>query len=74
MNISCLTTICGEHPQAQDDQYAVYRSLSNTPYYPRAHGIKTGYTSQAAAASFPEATGDGLDLLGIVLRRSHDGA
>lgn len=44
----------------------IYQSLSNELYYSRAHGIKTGYTSQAGRCVISEARGDGLDLLGIV--------
>ena len=38
----------------------------NYDFVSRAHGIKTGYTSQAGRCVISEATGDGLDLLGIV--------
>ena len=53
-------------PKLKTTNMLIYRSLSNTLYYPRAHGIKTGYTSQAGRCVISEATGDGLDLLGIV--------
>lgn len=44
----------------------IYQSMSNSQYYSRAHGIKTGYTTPAGRCVISEATGDGLDLLGIV--------
>lgn len=44
----------------------IYQSMSNALYYPRAHGIKTGYTTPAGRCVISEAVGDGLDLLGIV--------
>ena len=53
-------------PKLKTTNMLIYRSLSNTLYYSRAHGIKTGYTSQAGRCVISEATGDGLDLLGIV--------
>ena len=53
-------------PKLKTTNMLIYRSMSNSLYYPRAHGIKTGYTSQAGRCVISEATGDGLDLLGIV--------
>ena len=53
-------------PKLKTTNMLIYRSMSNALYYPRAHGIKTGYTSQAGRCVISEATGDGLDLLGIV--------
>ena len=53
-------------PMLKTTNMLIYQSLSNSLYYPRAHGIKTGYTSQAGRCVISEATGDGLDLLGIV--------
>ena len=53
-------------PKLKTTNMLIYRSMSNALYYPRAHGIKTGYTSQAGRCIISEATGDGLDLLGIV--------
>ena len=53
-------------PKLKTTNMLIYRSLSKTLYYSRAHGIKTGYTSQAGRCVISEATGDGLDLLGIV--------
>ena len=53
-------------PKLKTTNMLIYQSMSNSLYYPRAHGIKTGYTSQAGRCVISEATGDGLDLLGIV--------
>ena len=53
-------------PKLKTTNMLIYRSMSNSLYYSRAHGIKTGYTSQAGRCVISEATGDGLDLLGIV--------
>ena len=53
-------------PKLKTTNMLIYRSMSNALYYPQAHGIKTGYTSQAGRCVISEATGDGLDLLGIV--------
>ena len=51
-------------PKLNTSIMLIYQSMSNSLYYPRAHGIKTGYTSQAGRSVISEATGDGLDLLG----------
>lgn len=53
-------------PKLKTTNMLIYRSMSNSLYYSRAHGIKTGYTSQAGRCVISEATGDGLDLLGII--------
>ena len=34
-------------PKLKTTNMLIYQSMSNSLYYPRAHGIKTGYTSQA---------------------------
>lgn len=44
----------------------INKSMSNDLYYPGAHGIKTGYTSQAGRCVISEATRDDMDFLGIV--------
>ena len=53
-------------PKLKTTNMLIYQSMSNALYYPRAHGIKTGYTSQAGRCVISEATGSGLDLLGII--------
>lgn len=59
------TNMTEEH-KIKTTNMLIYQSLGNSLYYSRAHGIKTGYTSQAGRCVISEATGDGLDLLGIV--------
>ena len=44
----------------------INKSTSNKYYYPRASGIKTGYTGAAGRCVISTAKGDGLYLLGIV--------
>lgn len=44
----------------------IYRHSANNYFYPRASGIKTGYTSAAGRCVISTAKDDGVELLGIV--------
>lgn len=60
-------------PKLKTTNMLIYRSLSNTLYYPRAHGIKTGYTSPGRPLRLPRRRETVLSSWHR-LRRSHDGA
>ena len=54
-------------PKLKTTNMLIYQSMSNSLYYPRAHGIKTGYTRAAGRCLVFGARRDGLEVIGVVL-------
>ena len=52
-------------PKLKTTNMLIYQSMSNSLYYPRAHGIKTGYTSQAGRCVISAAKSSGMYLLDV---------
>ena len=54
-------------PKLKTTNMLIYRSLSNTLYYSRAHGIKTGYTKRAGRILAGSAVRDGRRLVCVTI-------